>query len=386
MSSVSANAGLNRCDFDTAFRAAMRSAAHADYSSLPHRAQLGLTPEPIARSSRIRKLLGAVRRGNLRAVPSSISKRVEAEERGFGLVKPMIERWRWLYETVADDESRETLILVLAYRALGWTRVRMPLNNDEYWQQVASIEKAFSSDDHIRAPEVLDQDLARISLAELGFEIEIYSRTVDVLAQYLCQQYRCPTKAGDIAPSEGEVALDCGACFGDTALKFAREVGPNGRVFTFEFLPVNLAILARNLGLNPELAERISTVERPIWSQSGIPLWIHGDGPRALVNDQPEGADGQATTISIDEFVADRGVERVDFIKMDIEGAELDALRGATKTLQRFKPKLAICLYHRLSDIHEIPWLIDQLDLGYRLHIRHFTIHSTETVLFADAR
>lgn len=386
MSSVSAKAEFEGSRFDAAYKAALRAAATADYSSLPHREELGLAPERVSRKSTFRKVAGAVRRGNLKAFSQLISKEAEAQARGFDLVSPAIERWRWLYDAVSDDASRDILIVVLAYRALGWPRVCMPLNNDEFWRQAALVEKALSPDDRIRAPEVLDQELARISLADWGFDIDIYSRTVDVLAQFVCQQYRCETEAADITPSAGEVALDCGACFGDTALNFASKVGPQGRVFTFEFLPVNLVILARNLELNPELAERISIVENPVWSEDGMPLWIHGDGPRALVNDQAAGADGRATTVSIDQFVADREIDRVDFIKMDIEGAELDALRGAAETLRRFKPRLAICLYHRLSDIHEIPWLIDQMGLGYRLHIRHFTVHRTETVLFSDAR
>lgn len=386
MSSVSAEAAVKGAHFDGAYKAALRAAAKADYSSLPHREQLGLAPERVARQSSFRKIAGALRRGNLKALTRLISKKTEAQARGFDLVSPAIDRWRWLYNAVSDDASRDILIHVLAYRALGWPRVRMPLNNDEYWRQAALVEKALSADDRIRAPQVLDQDLARISLADWGFDIDIYSRTVDVLAQFVSQQYRCETEGADIAPSAGEIALDCGACFGDTALNFASKVGAEGRVFTFEFLPVNLAILARNLELNPDLAERISIVENPVWSEHGMPLWIHGDGPRALVNDQAAGADGRATTVSIDQFVADRDLDRVDFIKMDIEGAELDALRGAAETLRRFKPRLAICLYHSLSDIHEIPWLIDKMDLGYRLHIRHFTVHNTETVLFADAR
>lgn len=386
MNSVSAKAAVNASHFDGAYKAALRAAATADHSSLPHREQLGLAPERANRRSSFRKVAGALRRGDLNALSRLISKEADAQARGFDLVSSAMGRWRWLYDAVSDDTSRDILIFVLAYRALGWPRVRMPLNTEEYWRQAALVEKALSSDDRIPAPDVLDQDLARISLAEWGFDIDLYSRTVDVLAQFVCQQYRCETAAADISPSAGEVALDCGACFGDTALNFASKVEPQGRVFTFEFLPVNLAILARNLELNPELADRISIVESPVWSEHGTPLWIHGDGPRALVNDQEAGADGKATTVSIDQFVAERDLDRVDFIKMDIEGAELDALRGAAETLRRFKPRLAICLYHRLSDIHEIPWLIDQMGLGYRLHIRHFTVYGTETVLFADAR
>ena len=71
---------------------------------------------------------------------------------------------------------------------------------------------------------------------------------------------------------------------------------------------------------------------------------------------------------------------------MDIEGAELNALKGAEETIRRFKPKLAITVYHSLNDFWEIPEWLESLGLGYKFYLRHFTIHAEETVLFASAR
>ena len=70
---------------------------------------------------------------------------------------------------------------------------------------------------------------------------------------------------------------------------------------------------------------------------------------------------------------------------MDLEGAELPSLRGATQTIQRYKPKLAISVYHSLSDLFEIPEFLDSLGVGYCYYLRHYTIHTEETVLFAEA-
>ena len=77
--------------------------------------------------------------------------------------------------------------------------------------------------------------------------------------------------------------------------------------------------------------------------------------------------------------------DKIDFIKMDIEGAELEALKGAEKTIRNYKPRLAICVYHKLQDFWEIPNWISSLNLGYKFHLRHFTTHSDETVLFAES-
>ena len=78
-----------------------------------------------------------------------------------------------------------------------------------------------------------------------------------------------------------------------------------------------------------------------------------------------------------------RRVSKVDFIKMDIEGAEYDALAGAQDVLQRFRPRLAISLYHRPSDFVTIPRYLDSLGLNYRFYLDHHTLYINESVLFA---
>jgi len=91
----------------------------------------------------------------------------------------------------------------------------------------------------------------------------------------------------------------------------------------------------------------------------------------------------QVTTISIDDLVKVKNLPRVDIIKMDIEGAELSALKGAEQTLRAFRPRLAISLYHNESDLIEIPEFMNSLNLGYEFFLDHFSIHNEETVLFA---
>ena len=68
---------------------------------------------------------------------------------------------------------------------------------------------------------------------------------------------------------------------------------------------------------------------------------------------------------------------------MDIEGAEYKALLGAEKTIKKYKPKLAICIYHKPEDVWEIPWLIHQFNPNYKFYLRHYSLTSPETVLYA---
>ncbi|EOS66974.1 FkbM family methyltransferase [Oscillibacter sp. 1-3] len=85
---------------------------------------------------------------------------------------------------------------------------------------------------------------------------------------------------------------------------------------------------------------------------------------------------------TIDEIV-EKENPKVTMIKMDIEGSELEALKGAKKTIQRNKPKLAICIYHKPEDMLEIPLYIKSLVPEYKLYVRHHSNSNVETVLYA---
>jgi len=75
--------------------------------------------------------------------------------------------------------------------------------------------------------------------------------------------------------------------------------------------------------------------------------------------------------------------EEATFIKMDVEGAELNALKGAAQTILKYRPKLAICVYHKPEDIIEIPAYILSLHNDYKIYLRHYSLWHGETVLYA---
>lgn len=83
-------------------------------------------------------------------------------------------------------------------------------------------------------------------------------------------------------------------------------------------------------------------------------------------------------TVNLDSVIE----KKVTFIKMDIEGAELSALKGAAKMIQKYRPKMAICIYHKPEDLWEIPKYIDTLVPEYKFYIRHFGWRYTGTILY----
>ena len=73
---------------------------------------------------------------------------------------------------------------------------------------------------------------------------------------------------------------------------------------------------------------------------------------------------------------------KIDFIKLDIEGAEQDAIDGAKNTISKYKPLLAICIYHKAEDWHKIPQKVLEINSKYKIYIRHYMEGIFETVMY----
>ncbi|MBM1175077.1 FkbM family methyltransferase [Microvirga arabica] len=170
---------------------------------------------------------------------------------------------------------------------------------------------------------------------------------------------------------------------GGTTINFADAVGPEGRVYSFEFMPDNIDVYHANVHANPRLQNRISLVNKPVWSETGRTMSIVGEGPATQVQfaDIPDAM--KVTAITIDDFVETAGLPHVDLIKMDIEGAEMNALKGAARTIERFKPRIAVCIYHQLFDFYELPQFLLGIREDYKLYSGHSTTHGDESVIFA---
>lgn len=154
--------------------------------------------------------------------------------------------------------------------------------------------------------------------------------------------------------------------------KFFRH-SKKGRAYVFEPNPAQFAALKQNL--------------REYKNAEIFPYGAYDQNMTLRFSDL-ETTDSRITdtgTVSIDARKLDDVLQgkKVTFIKMDIEGAELAALRGAEKIIREQRPKLAICVYHKPEDIWEIPSLILSYNPDYRLYLRHYSITEAETVLYA---
>jgi FkbM family methyltransferase len=285
------------------------------------------------------------------------------------------------FSLLADEYSRRAFIEILAYRVLGRQHVKLWTNTPAFWNARSAAESLPTGDRRIDTGiDVLR--LAKTDIHPIGYPITIFTHPLVVTHQFLFAHYAYKKTDPPIQVSEGDYVIDAGAAWGDTALRFAHEVGEQGRIYSFEFEPKSLEILNENLQLNPELASRISIVKKALWRDSSTTLSFVPMGPGTHVSKSVSGqSENRVSSVSIDDFA--ESLDRVDFIKMDIEGAELPALQGAERTIRKHMPKLAVSLYHNLSDFVDIPSYLDSLGLEYNYYLDHSSIYEEETVLFA---
>jgi len=149
----------------------------------------------------------------------------------------------------------------------------------------------------------------------------------------------------DLKPDS--VVFDVGANFGTMTLELAR-ICPRGKVFSFEPTHYALARLNRNLELNPKLANRVEVIHSFVTKQSSTSPSIIAysswrvDGGRSgkehpVHLGTPQSTEG-VPAISLDDFCICRQLTQVDLIKIDTDGHEHEVLRGASATIERYRP------------------------------------------------
>lgn len=134
----------------------------------------------------------------------------------------------------------------------------------------------------------------------------------------------------------GMVVCDIGAHIGYYSLLAAQCIGPGGKVFAFEPDPASFTFLTRNVEANHFASSIVIPIPKAVSDRSGyMPFYLHEDDrTRSSLFWHEEGAPHiLVECVSLDDFFADTG--RVDVIKMDIEGGELQALKGMERTLAR---------------------------------------------------
>jgi FkbM family methyltransferase len=170
----------------------------------------------------------------------------------------------------------------------------------------------------------------------------------------------------------GDVVIDCGAHVG-VFTKYALRHGA-AMVVAIEPDPTNLACLEDNLAA--EISDgRVKVVKAGVWDhETTLTLFQVENGNSGM--DGFLGMPQETSKIPgipvhpLDDIVRDLDLDRVDFIKMDIEGSEVRALEGARETLARFRPRMAICTYHKHEDVNTVPQVVMAAQPHYQIHAK----------------
>jgi FkbM family methyltransferase len=275
----------------------------------------------------------------------------------------------------ADQASRGLFDRLILYRLLGHLHVRLPTK---------AVRRALPPE--WKVDETGDMGmfgpLSIFSVPYKGSEIWVKCGASNVAATFLSGQYYFERDGVRIAPEPGDHVIDGGGCLGDTALAFAADVGANGCVYTFDPMLRHCEIMREVFQMNTALASHIELFDVGLADADSERDSAHSNA--TAVNHGARLEEGLPTR-TIDGLVSSNKIKRIDLIKLDVEGSELAALQGGAHSLKRWRPKLALSLYHRPEDFFSIPLWLDSLGCGYRFFLDHYSIHSEETVLYATA-
>ncbi len=194
---------------------------------------------------------------------------------------------------------------------------------------------------------------------------------LDKIETWILKGYECL----DCKAESGEIVIDAGAFTGNTVMYFKECVGEHGKVYAFEPMEETFQQLKENVGHFPQ----VHLVQAGVCHQDGYTLIAPQNFPGASLLKE---GDIRVETRTIDSFVEENNMQRLDFLKMDIEGSEMEAIKGAKKTIQKFRPKMALCVYHKPTDIFTIYEKILEFDSKYKFYLKHNSNNLWETVLF----
>ena len=206
-------------------------------------------------------------------------------------------------------------------------------------------------------------------LSEIGIShthiIDVYSINKELWGR---QYFDLPA----LTFADDEVFVDCGCFDGATIQSYEKWKNKPTRGGIIAFEPDDSMCDFVHTRM-----PHVKVINAGVWHENGTLRFKDNGGSLMKVADDQ--GDSELTVVRMDDALEG---ERVTFIKMDVEGAELNALKGAERIIREQRPKLAICVYHKPEDMLEIPALILSYHQDYRLYLRHYSVQTNETVLY----
>lgn len=180
---------------------------------------------------------------------------------------------------------------------------------------------------------------------------------------------------------EDDIIYDCGAFDGDTLRMLLDTQGCFQKIISFEPDKENFNKLMDFLeGQNSHIKSKVECYEYALGDKEEILLFEASGNASSTISDN---GSCEVKSIMIDKFVEQNKKSIPTIIKMDIDGFEEQALIGSKNTIEKYKPILAICVYHKQNDLWKIPLLINKMNKEYTLYLRRHGGDCFDTVLYA---
>jgi len=254
------------------------------------------------------------------------------------------------------DWGLDTVVLrLLHFRTRRKSRVFFKMHAERVQRIVDSLADEISKDTFVRA--VLYRQTFRRKDAPPNESVAYFPRDL-------------------VSLTDHEVFIDCGAFVGDTVDLFLKQCSRRfNRIVCLEPDPSNFATLSK---VHTDL--RIVKLPVGAWSEKTTLQFQTGNGAGSAIAIQSADSALVIPVVALDGVESCQGAT---FIKMDIEGAEMEALAGAKQLIARYRPTLAICIYHSDEDMLRIAEYLFATLENYSFHVRHHSLNWQDTVLYA---
>lgn len=212
-----------------------------------------------------------------------------------------------------------------------------------------------------------------------------YSETEEIAEIFTENHYFDTDEFSEI--NEKEVFVDCGAFIGDTLDRVLNKTHKFTKYYAFEAFNKNYEALVNHVNMieqeHPSLKEKIVIESKAVSDINGsVGLTVDFDDVAVSASFSSDTkSNNRIDSVKLDDYFLDK--EPPTFIKADIESNEMQMLFGATETIKKYKPKLAISIYHKYEDLYLIVEYIHSLDSNYKFKVRHHTYVFYDTVLYA---
>jgi FkbM family methyltransferase len=277
----------------------------------------------------------------------------------------------YCYSILDEKVGNKGLYLkVVSFRLLGHRFVKLPLDTEQFWKGLSELDrgKARYND--------------KLYEYDLGQEGVVVGNSKSVFNQFVVKQYSINSDQLDFSARTGDYCFDVGACWGETSVFFGNRVGKKGRVYAFEFDGANLSILNDVIERN-SLSEVVTVFPSPLLDNNGEPVYSEGEGSGSRVVLSESEKPNTILSRTLDQVVLENKINKMDLLKLDVEGSECRVIKGAENSIKQFRPVVIAALYHRDVDFLQVAKLLKKLASSYVFVFDHYTTYHEESFLFA---